>query len=144
MALKDPIARRAYEREYLRRYKQGLIPGTRRSPTPPRFWAKVDKRGDVPLHRPRLGRCWNWTGSAYRHGYGYIWVSEIGRQRSAARYSWELVHGPSDPALHMLHECDNPRYVRPSHVRQGTHSDNMQDCYNKRRHPKALNYAPKS
>jgi HNH endonuclease len=142
MPLRDPVARRDYNRNYSRLYKHGLIPPLRRTPTEPRFWAKVDKEGPVQPHCPELGNCWTWTGAAYRYGYGYIWVAEIGKQRSAARYSWELVNGPSDPALDILHHCDNPRCVRPSHLFQGTHSDNMRDCYRKRRHPKARGYVP--
>ncbi len=132
---------RAYERAYLRRYKHGQVAAQRRTPTEPRFWAKVNKDGPVPAHRPDLGACWLYTGSKYKYGYGFLWVSELGRQISAARYSWELANGPSDPMLDILHHCDNPPCVRAAHLWQGTHSDNMRDCYAKRRHPKAKNFA---
>lgn len=64
---------------------------------------------------------------------------------SAARYAWEQENGPSDPALDMLHHCDTPACIRPLHTYPGTPSDNMRDCYARRRHPKARNYVgPKS
>lgn len=43
---------------------------TRPSPDQ-RFWAKVNKDGPIPIHRPDLGQCWVWTGES-RHGYGFI------------------------------------------------------------------------
>lgn len=36
----------------------------------PLFWAKVNKDGPVPSHRPELGPCWLWTGVLDKDGYG--------------------------------------------------------------------------
>src|ERR1035437_916757 len=33
-----------------------------------RFWAKVDRNGPVPAHRPELGPCWVWEAGHDRPG----------------------------------------------------------------------------
>jgi len=42
-----------------------------------RFWAKVDKNGPVPAHRPELGPCWIWTAARFKRGYGKFGVEPI-------------------------------------------------------------------
>lgn len=89
-----------------------------------RFWSKVDKNG--PVH-PRLGTaCWLWTGSHGDHGYGHI---QIGRRiEKAHRVALWLTTG-TNPELMVLHHCDNGHVgcVRPEHLYEGTHLDNMRD-----------------
>ena len=70
--------------------------------------------------------CWLWTGSLNHGGYGCAF---IGRARIMAhRLSWEVSNGSVVPGgMLVLHGCDNPRCVRPSHLRTGTPADNMQD-----------------
>lgn len=91
-----------------------------------RFWAKVDK-GDG---------CWEWTGGRANRGYGHV-EPVRGQNRSAHRVSWELTNGPIPDGLWVLHRCDNPPCVRPSHLFLGTHADNMRDMEAKGRgkHP---------
>jgi hypothetical protein len=86
-----------------------------------RFLSRIDKNG--PVH-PRLGTaCWIWKG-AIAHGYGTITWN--GKSSRAHRVSYLLAHGnPGD--LLVLHECDNPPCVNPSHLRLGTNADNMHD-----------------
>lgn len=81
-----------------------------------RFWSKVQK----------TETCWLWTGEASSHfGYGRLHVN--GRRTRAHRYSWELHNGAVPEGKFLLHSCDNPRCVRPEHLRVGTQRENMAD-----------------
>jgi hypothetical protein len=94
-----------------------------------RFWSKVNKDG--PVLRPELGPCWEWTASLVTGGYGGFSVRR--RQTRAHRYSWEETNGPVPSGLFVLHRCDNPPCVRPSHLFLGTIQDNVDDMMAKGR-----------
>ena len=86
-----------------------------------RFWPKV-----------RLtNTCWIWTAAISEGGYGVIQVA--GKLVKAHRLSWHLHFGPFRDGLWVLHHCDNPRCVNPSHLFLGTPKDNMQDMMSKGR-----------
>jgi|SRR5882672_9518475 len=90
-----------------------------------RFWLRVDKSGGPDA-------CWPWVKSRNEHGYGYTnWGSHATR---AHRLAYTLTYGPVPKGLHVLHRCDNPPCVNPSHLFLGTHQDNMTDMKNKRRY----------
>jgi hypothetical protein len=92
---------------------------------PERFWARVNKRG--PIVR-RLGRCWNWTGLRQpraKWAYGRLTVNS--RSTFAHRVSWELAMGWIPTGFWVLHHCDNPVCVRPSHLYLGTAVENARD-----------------
>lgn len=97
-----------------------------RSLTPEqRFWAKVDKCGPVPEHRPELGPCWVWTASINRGtGYGQFGLSH-GNMVQAHRYSYELAFGPIPEGYDVHHECHLRRCLRPDHLTATTRSENM-------------------
>lgn len=91
-----------------------------------RFWAKVDKSGE----------CWTWTGGtiAFGHGQFHVTLPSGNRNYLAHRFSWFLAHGQEAPLpLCVLHRCDNPPCVRPSHLFLGTKKDNTQDMLGKGR-----------
>jgi hypothetical protein len=86
-----------------------------------RFWAHVPER-------PEDG-CWEWTGTREtRMGYGEFVVDRGGpryKTEMAHRVAFELTHGA--PSGFVLHRCDNPPCVRPEHLYDGTHQQNMDD-----------------
>lgn len=92
-----------------------------------RFWERVD----------RTDGCWMWTGPTTKAGYGII-RSAGGRNGTTLyvhRLSYEIHHGPIDDGLVVMHACDNPRCVNPSHLSIGTHGENHADMISKARHP---------
>jgi len=99
-----------------------------------RFWGKVAKSENG---------CWLWTAARKSNfAYGHF---RIGRQIHAAHrvayaitYNWPLEWHGYGSRTNILHRCDNPSCVNPSHLFAGTHTDNMRDMYAKgRRKPAA-------
>ncbi len=84
-----------------------------------RFWEKVF----------RTDGCWWWVAGTNEHGYGLFNRSSTRKALStlAHRFSWELHYGPIPGDLCVLHDCDNPLCVRPSHLFLGTRTDNAAD-----------------
>ena len=76
--------------------------------------------------------CWEWQGGRFIKGYGQC-GSKNPRDRVAHRRAWKILVGPIPDGLEVLHKCDNPPCVRPSHLFLGTQKDNMQDCIKKNR-----------
>lgn len=104
---------------------------------PERFWTKVDQNGPVPPHRPELDQCWVWIARLTDSGYGRLRMCNTNRNKDIRAHvaSWILTVGPITDGLCVLHHCDNPRCVRPSHLWLGTRGDNIRDCIAKNRHP---------
>jgi hypothetical protein len=81
--------------------------------------------------------CWIWVGSSFqqRHyensPYGQIWID--GKLIKAHRASWEIYQGPIPAGLFVLHKCDTPACVNPSHLYIGTQANNVQDRDDKSR-----------
>lgn len=69
--------------------------------------------------------CWNWKGSKSKDGYGKFRLD--GKVFLASRIAYQIIHGEIDNNINVLHECDNPSCINPSHLFLGTHLDNMID-----------------
>jgi hypothetical protein len=82
------------------------------------FWSRVTKTEG----------CWEWKGKSAPLGYGHV------QKTYAHRRAWELHFGPIPDGLWVLHSCDNPICVNPSHLRLGTPVDNVRDRQERGRH----------
>lgn len=90
----------------------------------PRFWSRVDKSAGADA-------CWIWDHICPGEEYGRFKVA--GRKIVASRYSYEISIGAIPNGLCVLHKCDNPTCVNPSHLFLGTKRDNIQDAISKGR-----------
>lgn len=93
---------------------------------PARFW---NKAAVVP------SGCWLWTKAKDHRGYGRY--EHNGRTSAAHRVAHEALIGPIPEGLNVLHGCDTPNCVNPSHLRAGTQGENLQDCVARGRNPRA-------
>lgn len=85
-----------------------------------RFWSKVRYGPD----------CWEWQATPSQ-AYGLF--RHKGKMRKAHRVAYELTHGLLAQGAILLHQCDNPRCVRPAHLQPGTYRDNLMDAIEKGR-----------
>ena len=99
------------------------------------FWAKVDKNGPVPPHKPGLGPCWVWSAATCGFGHGRVGLPGTRTTRMPHRLSWAHFYGDAGH-LCVLHKCDNPACVRPEHLFIGTRLDNNADMKAKSRQSK--------
>ena len=65
--------------------------------------------------------CWIWMGHGTKAGYGML------GDRYMHRYSYERHIGHIPDGMHVLHKCDVPSCVNPSHLFIGTQQDNNND-----------------
>lgn len=88
-----------------------------------RFWAKVVK----------TERCWLWTASKDKHGYGKF-------QRTLANH---FLVGKPPKGMEWDHLCHTPTCVNPAHLELVTHQINVQRGYARRTHcPQGHEYTP--
>ena len=87
-----------------------------------------DKEKDMFLsrisHIDRDTSCWIWERPSNRDR-GAVRINGV--RWLASRLSWFLFCGPIPDGSHILHRCDNPRCVNPTHLFPGSHADNMAD-----------------
>jgi hypothetical protein len=92
--------------------------------TSERFWAKAqDQPGED---------CWEWQASKDPKGYGHITINS--KTVSAHRLAYATRRGSVPEGIFVLHACDNPGCVNPSHLFLGDGFDNQADKTNKGRH----------
>jgi HNH endonuclease len=91
--------------------------------------------------RVKVGKgdeCWVWTGSQNNTHWHGQWRNAAGGIELTHRASWRLLKGAIPEGACVLHRCDNPVCVNPSHLFMGSQSDNAHDMWNKgRAKPKA-------
>jgi HNH endonuclease len=75
--------------------------------------------------------CWEWTGS-FHYEYA-VHSDERGRTIRANRFSYETFVGKIPDRHGVLHDCDTPACVRPSHLFTGPAKVNTDDCMSKGR-----------
>lgn len=105
--------------------------GQRERPREDRFWEHVDKRG--PVHPKLHTRCWLWTASTRDFGHGQFSQGPGKSPIRAHRYSWILKYGKIPKGKCVLHKCDVPACVRPTHLFLGPRAENQEDMRRKGR-----------
>lgn len=102
----------------------------RKESIPERFLSKIDKKGAKIPHMKT--RCWHWTGSLDGGRYGMFRVTS--KTHRAHRVSWIFANHRKIPkGMVVMHLCDVPFCVRPSHLQLGTYRENTQDSIKKGR-----------
>lgn len=101
-------------------------------PIEERFWKKVNKSSPT--------ECWLWMGAKHPDGYGQI--CKDGQSVHAHRIAWELTYGEIPKGMSVLHRCDQPSCVNPTHLFLGNQIDNIKDMCSKKRdkHPRGENH----
>ena len=86
------------------------------------FWAKVNR--STPTE------CWPWIPSSKR-GYGNFWCAGRNLRSDRVVFFYSHKRWPTEAR----HTCDNPRCCNPSHIIDGSHRENMEDCIRRGRFP---------
>lgn len=79
------------------------------------FWDSMEITG--------LDECWNWLRGKDSYGYGAY------KKQKAHRFAYYLTRGEIPDNKHILHKCNNPSCCNPTHLRAGTHQENMKQAY---------------
>lgn len=83
---------------------------------PNRFWSQVCQQDG----------CWEWQGATNRGGYGKY--NYGGKEYRSHVVAWSLANGRYlAPGMLVRHLCNNKLCCNPSHLREGTSSENAQD-----------------
>lgn len=93
-----------------------------------RFWPKVKTTSE--------NGCWLWQASTNQDGYGRFLVN--GKKKQAHHVAYYIWYG--EWPRYLLHSCDTPACCNPAHLREGTHQENVAECWAKGRGHKGKNY----
>ena len=108
-----------------RRPRKPLPPGIRAEPVrikdPSATIARLEAQS---IPEPNSG-CRLWLGPVWDDGYGRIMLD--GRYRRVARVALAAYKGPVLRGVLVLHTCDQPTCVEPSHLYAGTAKNNHDD-----------------
>lgn len=78
--------------------------------------------------------CWIWMGCIKNEQSPYGEFRWNRKLILAHRFVYEIANSMTlKKGQCVLHKCDNPRCVNPSHLVLGTHLDNMKDMFKKNR-----------
>lgn len=107
---------------------------SRRQPRhrPPGLSPREVFRYHMPGEPPTADRCWEWSATRDKRGYGVVGIDY--RMVFAHRLSYEILVGPIPDGLLTRHTCDNPPCVNPAHLLLGTDADNSDDKVRRWRH----------
>jgi len=97
---------------------------------------KLDDRKRLTRYLISKSRCWEWQGSLNYTGYGIVGIGSrlYGRKTVLAhRLAYQVLVEPIPRGLDVLHKCDNPSCINPSHLFLGTPADNVHDMMSKGR-----------
>jgi hypothetical protein len=78
----------------------------------------------------KINHCWNWIGFKDRDGYGIFGCN--GKKHRAHRWIYQQNNSLPKGKL-VCHTCDNPSCVNPKHLYAGSHRDNVNDAYRRKR-----------
>lgn len=98
-------------------------------PVPRTFEEILQVLGDNTIIDPNTG-CRLWQGHTAGEGYGVI--SWQGKQTYIHRLIAQQIYGVSPEVIR--HTCDRPNCWEPTHLRDGSHADNVKDKVEKDRH----------
>lgn len=82
--------------------------------------------------------CWLWLGGWSPDGYGLMGGRSKTGHKLAHRYSYSVHIGPIPNGMLVMHKCDTPACINPSHLQVGTNADNVRDRDQKGRTNKKL------
>jgi hypothetical protein len=133
----DGCDRKHYGRGWCQRHHQKWWRQWRKSPdyqpdptlpTEQRFWSMVNKDG--PTMPDMDTPCWVWTEADHGNGYGRFYYG--GKKFAYAhRVAYELANGFEVGELSLRfdvdHKCHNPLCCNPSHLRDVSHKQNMEN-----------------
>ena len=84
--------------------------------------------------------CWEWTGTKNCDGYGRFRYTANNVRKLERAHAVSLSFGLGYVPGYVMHRCDNPSCVRPSHLKEGTHEENTREAYAKGRQPRRIGY----